>query len=455
MRKLQPAGQFSQGRSSPFGGSQLVNCYAEMSGGDKKETFAVMAIPGLVQFANVGAGAVRGRHVMNGVLYVVIGLELYRFDSTGAGTLVGSVPGTDRVRMADNGTQIAICADSLGYIATTSSVTQIADADFPLVSDIDYIDDYFLWTRLDTGQFTISSLLDGTAYDALDVATAEGGPDNLIGVIVDHRQVLLFGTDTIEIWYNADATDFPFVRQGNAFIERGCLARDSITKLDNSVFFVGDDRVIYRVNGYTPVAISNPAIEYAIRDAAASSFSASTYSQEGHKFYVLSTDAGTYVYDVTTNLWHERISTGKARWRADFLVHVYDKVLAGNFESNLLYSLSLDAFDENAESFQTKIVLPVIHAERELVTMYSFEVDLESGVGLATGQGSDPQMALRYSDDGGRTWSGELWRSLGATGAYKTRAVWRTLGQFRQRQIELSMTDPVRRFVIGYWADIQ
>ena len=87
--------------------------------------------------------------------------------------------------------------------------------------------------------------------------------------------------------------------------------------------------------------------------------------------------------------------------------------------------------------------------------MYAFEVYCETGVGLNSGQGSDPQIMLQYSDDGGRTYSNELWRSLGVIGAYKTRAIWRRLGQFRSRQIVLTITDPVRRLVMAYYADLR
>ena len=134
----------------------------------------------------------------------------------------------------------------------------------------------------DSDQFVISALNDALTYDPLDIATAEGSPDDLIGLIVDHREVQFYGKHSIEIWYNSGAADFPFERQGNAFIERGCLARDSIIKIDNSVMFVGDDRIVYRLDGYSPIRISTHALEADI--ASATDFWAFSYTQEGHKY---------------------------------------------------------------------------------------------------------------------------------------------------------------------------
>ena len=83
-------------------------------------------------------------------------------------------------------------------------------------------------------------------------------------------------------------------------------------------------------------------------------------------------------------------------------------------------------------------------------------LDFATGVGLTTGQGSDPQVMLRWSDDGGDTWSNEHWRSLGKTGAKKTRVHWNRLGQFgdKGRIFELTKSDPVEFSLLGAHADL-
>lgn len=451
--KLRPALQFSEGRSKPWSGAKLVNCYAERADGDKRDDFALMAIPGLREFADLGSPPIRGAHRMGELLYAVCGSSLYQIDQDGGVTfLIGGIAGDELVRIADNGEQLAIAAHGLALIWTGATLT--TPVDMPPVSDVTFIDGYFLWTVPNSDQFTITGLNDGTSYDPLDVATAEGAPDPLVGVIADHREVQLYGTQTIEIWYNSGDVDFPFSRQGNAFIERGCFDRDSIAKIDNSVQFVGDDRIVYRLDGYSPLRISTHAIEYQLRNATwAKAF---VYSQEGHKFYVLMTDVGTYAYDMATGAWHERRSWQRDNWRPNGAVSIWNKTILTDSVTGKLWELDFDTYDEDGDPINVEVYLPTIEAgDRSRVTMYSFELLAETGVGLSTGQGSDPQVALSYSDDGGRLWSNEVWRSLGSIGTYRTRAIWRKLGQFRQRQIRLSITDPVRRFVLGYFADIR
>lgn len=451
LRQLKPALQFSQGRSLPWSGASLVNCFAEKADGDKQTDFAIMAIPGLVEFADIATGEGRGIHIMGGVMYAVIGTTLYSVTQAGVSASVGTIAGTGPVRMADNGQELAICAAPTGYVYSAGILSP--PAGLPQVSDVAYIDSYLVWTVYDSDQCIYSGINAATSYDALDVFTAEGSPDGAVGLISDHRELQIYGTSTIEIFYNSGGSDNVFERQGNAFIERGCFDRDSIAKIDNSVHFYGDDRIVYRLDGYTPVRISTHAIEYQLRDATyARGF---VYTQEGHKFYVLNTDAGCFGYDMATGTWHERKSFGFDNYRVGSATSAWNRIIMQDANTGKLYEPSLDAYDEDGETIAVEITLPTLEASRARVTMYAFEVYCETGVGLNSGQGSDPQIMLKYSDNGGRTFSNELWRSLGLIGEYKTRAIWRRLGQFRQRQIVLTITDPVRRLVMGYYADVR
>lgn len=449
LTKVKPTLQSSIGRSSAWGGAKLVNCFAEKGEGDQRDLYAVMLIPGLVEFCDLGMN-IRGIHRMADTLYVVADTQLYSVDSTGTATLIGTIPGTGRVAMADNGVQLGIVSGTNGYVLSSGTIT--TPTNLPSVSDVDYIDGYMLWTVAGSDQFVISALNDATSYDPLDVGVAEGSPDGLVGVIVDHREVQLYGKRTIEIFYNSGASDFPFDRQGNAFIERGCLSRDSLVKIDNSVMFMGDDRVCYRLDGYNPIRVSTHAKEYAWRNA--TDFWAYTYTQEGHKFYVLCTDVGTFAFDIATGLWHDRQSSGMDNWRAGFAENVYGQTIFADHDGSKLYTGSLDVFEEDGNPIAMEVTVPVIESpDRRRLTFYAFEMTAETGVGLNSGQGSDPQVMLSWSDDGGHTWSNELWRSLGAIGAYRTRAVWRKLGQAWQRQFRFRITDPVRRVVLGYYVD--
>lgn len=453
MAVLKPSLHSSKGRSKPWAGSRLVNAFAEISEGDKAELYAIMAIPGFTEFSDISALPVRGMHRMGTVLYSVVGTTLYSVDSAGTETSIGTIPGTDPVRMADNGTELAIHdGDTTGYVYSGGTLS--TPVNLPSVSDVAYIDGYFVWSVANSDQFVISGLDAGTSYDPLDVATVEGSPDPLVGVINDHRELLFFGTGTIEIWVNTGAADFPFERQGNAFIEHGTPDRDSLVKMDNGVFFVatedqGDDYIVARLNGYQPQRISTHAVEKTLAEA--SWFRAFKYGQEGHKFYVLNTDAGTWAYDISTGAWAERLSFGLSYYRIGCAAGAYGRTLFGDNQTGKIHSPSLDVHAENGSPLPVTIELPPIGNGVNRLTLYAMEVFLETGVGNS--DAADPQIVMQYSKDGGRNWSNEMSRDLGAVGEYRTRAVWRPGVEFRQLQVRFTLPDKVRRCVIGYHAD--
>lgn len=452
---LKPALQSSEGRSKKWGGARLVNAFAEMSEGDKAELYAVLTIPGLIEFANIAGLPIRAMHRMGTTLYAVAGTTLFSIASDGTETALGTIGGTGPARMFDNGTQLGIVGGTTGHVYSGGTVH--LPVDLPPVSDGCYVDGYFLWTLASSDQFIISALDDGLTYDPLDVATAEGSPDYLKGVVNDHREVLLFGagdngsTPSTEIWYNSGNADFPFERQGNAFLERGTIDRDSIVKIDNGVHFVGEDRIVYRLDGYSPTRISTHAVEKTL--AAASIFRGFTYSQEGHKFYVLNTDQGTWAYDMATGAWAERQSYASSSYRLGCVASAYGQPIFGDNQTGKLYTASLDVHSEDGAAIPVTIELPPIGDGVNRKTLYALEVFLETGVGNSDAE--DPQIIMRYSKDGGNNWSNEMWRSLGAVGRYETRAVWRPNVEFRQLQIRLVLPDKVRRCVIGYHADVR
>jgi len=451
LRPIKPALQYSEGRSKPWSGAKLVNAFSERSDGDKTADFAVMAIPGLTLFKDISSAPVRGSHAMGDLAYYVVGETLYSVAQDGTSAALGTVHGSAPVRMADNGDELAICAAPQGYVYS-GGVVQMP-ASLPQVSDVAYIDSYFVWSVYDSDQCIYSGINDGLSYDALDVFTAEGSPDGLRGLVSSHRELLLAGSGTFEVFYNSGGADNAFERQGNAFVERGIFDRDSLLQVDNSVQFLGDDRIVYRLDGYTPIRISTHAIEYQLRNVTYAR--AFVYTQEGHKFYILTTDNGTFGYDLATGTWHERRSFNLPSYRVGGALEIWGRIFLTDAFTGRIYEPDLDLSTENGEIISVQIDLPTIEASRARVTMYAFEVYCETGVGLSTGQGSDPQIMMRYSDDGGRTYSHELWRSLGRMGEYRTRAIWRSLGQFRQRNIRLTVTDPVRRFVMSYFVDVR
>ena len=444
-----------------FAAQRCVNLFPEVGAPGSKVPLALLGTPGLTTYANVGTGPIRGLIKMQDFVFVASGGEFYRLAVNGDTELLGEIPGRGVVKMATNGDQILVLAGTStndGFIATTTSLDPITDIDFLGASDVDFIDGYFVLSKPDSNEWYISALYDGFTYDPLDFARAEGAPDNIVGLVVDHREIWLMCEETIEVWYNAGNVDFPFERASGTFIERGLAARDSIANLDNSLFWVGDDGIVYRANGYAPQRISTHAIEEQIvASIGKTDLIAFGYSQKGHAQYVLKKpNDWTFVYDVATGLWHERCSCDRGDYKVSTFVQAFDRLLVGDDELNNIYFFDLSrAGREDDGVVVSRMAAPPLFANEERVSLNSLVVDFERGVGLTTGQGSDPVVMLRYSDDAGLTWSNEKWRSLGKIGEYRRRARWNRLGQFRQRVLELSISDPVDRVVMGAYGKFE
>jgi hypothetical protein len=480
----------------------MVNLFPEAipEGSGGKEAGFLMRCPGLRLLATVGTGPIRGMWVTDGVAYVVSGSEFYSLSTSYTATLLGPVSGTGPVSMADNGTQIFIACNPLSYIynISTAVFAQITDVDFPGAGSVGYLDGYFVFNEPGTQKFWVTSLLDGTSVDPLDFASAEGYPDDVVALIVDHREIFLFGNTSVEVWYDAGTPDFPLARIQGAFMEVGCEAAYSVAKLDNSVFWLGSDArgrgIVYRANGYTPARISTNAVEYAIQSYGNITDAIGyTYQQDGHPFYVLifpSAEA-TWVYDVSTQLWHERAAFENGlfvRHRSNCQMSYNDEVVVGDYEDGRIYAFDLDVYaddDQTQKWLRSWRALPTGQNNLKRSTHHSLQLDAETGVGLAqypgneviqkiiteaglylttesgdylttsaylAAAGYDPQVMLRWSDDAGHTWSNEHWNSMGKLGAYGTRTIWRRLGmteKIRDRVYEVSGTDAVKIAIMG------
>jgi len=458
-------------RSINAADNRMVNLFPEMTPDNGQTAAYLNRAPGLQFLQSVGTGPIRAlwAHQTNGSdFYVVSGGEVYKLNSmTGAPTLIGTVSGTGPVSIADNGTQIFFACNPDGFIynEVTNVFAQITDPDFPGAVTVGYLDGYFVFNEPNSQRVWVTALLDGLSVDPLDFASAEGSPDGLVGLIVDHREAWLFGTDSVEVWYDAGLPDFPLTRIQGAFNEIGCVAAFSIAKLDNGLFWLGTDArgqgIVYRANGYTGTRISTHAIEYAIAQYGnISDAIAYTYQQEGHAFYVLTFPSGdaTWVYDVSTQAWHERagwVNGVFTRHRSNCQCNFVGNTIVGDFENGNIYKLSLDVYADNGDIqkwLRSWRALPTGQNNLKRTAHHSLQLNCESGVGLNDGQGSDPQAMLRWSDDGGHTWSSEHWATMGKIGAYYQRVFWRRLGmtlKLRDRVYEVSGTDPVKIAVMG------
>lgn len=386
------ASKRGQGRSIPLTAERLVNLYAEAAPEGSRSTMVVHGTPGLTRFATIDSRRTRGlyRTAADGRLYTVIRNTLYYVNEDGVATGLGTIAGSGRVGMADNGRQLCIVAGQVGYTYTvTEGLKQITDDGFPGAISVTYMDSYFIFNNPDAdqrGQFFISDLRDGQVYDASEFATAESHPDNLLLVFADHSELLLFGSETMEIWFNAGNADFPFARAQGSIIEKGLGATWTVAKLDNTVVWLDNEGIVRRLDGSTPVRISTHAEEYDISRGDWANATAWSYVQEGHEFYVLtvpaaspSQKAGTYVFDAATQLWHDRKSYRRDYHRAGFYAFAYGKHIVADIDRGDLYEMSLDVYTEDGGHMISEMQFPQVQNDGNRFIVDMLQLDMEVG----------------------------------------------------------------------------
>lgn len=468
MRQASFIGGSYESRSPNVAADKCVNLYPEIteSGtGKHREVGALVSRPGLSLLATAGVGPIRGIYqTSKATTFCVSGQELYNVTTPTTPVLVGTInTATGPVSMADNGVEMVLVDGDKGYHFNfaTSVFAQITDPEFPRGANvIQFLDQYLIANEPGTARFWYSKISDGTSWDGLDFASAEGSPDKLITLLVDHRELFLFGEHSTEIFFNTGDADNPFQRIQGAFIEQGIAAAATAKKIDNSPFWLGKDvngqGMVWRALGYQGKRVSTHAVEHAIAGYGdLSGATGYTYQWKGHSFYAINfpyVDT-TWVFDISTSLWHEETSRrsngNETRHRIEHHAFNGSQHLAGDFENGRLYEMRDDIYSDAGTTFKRMRRTPHIANEGKKIFFAYAQIDIESGVGLATGQGSDPQMMLRYSDDGGHTWSNEKWTSMGLLGNTLRRAIWRRLGSCRDRVVEISSTEPVKQVWIS------
>ena len=491
-------------RSVNAADSRMVNLFPEAVPEGGKEAAFLQRAPGLKFLQAVGSGPIRGLWVAKANVeefYVVSGVEVYKLISTtGTPALIGQVSGTGPVSIADNGTQVFFACNGPSYIYNidTNAFGPITDPDFPGAVTVGFLDGYFVFNEPNSQRVWVTALLDGYDINALDFASAEGSPDGLVAINVDHREAWLFGTNSVEVWYNAGLADFPLARIQGAFNELGLAAAYSVAKLDNTLFWLGrDDRgqgIVYRANGYNGQRVSTHAVEWQIQQYSdISDAIAYTYQQDGHSFYVLTFPSAnaTWVYDVATQAWHERAGWQNGRFtrhRSNCQCNFKGNIIVGDFENGNIYQFDLDVYADNGQIqkwLRSWRALGSGQNNLNRTTQHSLQLDAQAGhfmepvpveedVFLITENGMrlttqnddilitetpqtvyvnpEPQFMLRWSDDGGHTWSNEHWLGGGAVGQYGRRIIWRRLGmtlKLRDRVYEVSGTDPIKIAIMG------
>jgi hypothetical protein len=326
---------------------------------------------------------------------------------------------------------------------------------------VDISDNYFVYNKPDSQLWAASDLL-SPITDPLSFASKDGSPDDLVAIIVDRREVYLLGEMSSEAWLDVGSVPFPFQRIQGSSTQQGIAAKFSCARMGNSFAYVSKNNrgeaMIVRMNGYIPERISTHAVENTLVGQNVSNAIGWTYQLEGHEVYVVSFpnigDNGlTWAYDNTTGLWHKWLYTNNQgqfeRHRGNACCFFNQQVLVGDYENGKIYRLSLSQYTDDGQMVRRVRRCPHITTDLQRQYFSELQIQFQPGVGITTGQGENPQAMLRWSDDGGFTWSNENWVSIGTQGNYYARAMWRRLGWARDRVFEVVITDPIKAVIVS------
>ena len=489
-------------RSIAIDGQECINFYPVVIAKESptaKAQIALIGTPGSVPFANIaGNGTIRGLYSSGSDnLYAVCGNGFYQVFPNGTYKLLGTLKGfTGNVYFAElqnNSSNndildiniMIIEPNSAGYIYQegTQTFNPIGDSGYMPGSSITTLSGYFVQAYTDNiqtrGRFAFSTPYympqdltagvpsDGvTCWPTLNYATAEGSTDPLVAVYRLNMELFLFKSKSVEIWYPTGQQNAPFAPVPNAFMEIGLGARDSVGLISNTLIWLAansqGNNTIWATMSYTPNRISTHAIEYAMNKMATTSDAkAFCYQEEGHSFYMLTFPTGnrTFCYDLDAGLWHERAYYNPAtqkneRYHAETLVQWQGRNYIGSRFSGEIWRLDLDTYTDNGGPIRRIRTGDHIHKDRKRLFFREFEIDIERGIGLQNGQGSDPQAELQWSDDGGFTWNNPVQLSPGKAGNYLARLHLHKLGMSADRVFRLICTDPVKWVLIDARMDV-
>lgn len=448
-------------RSVNFQSQRCINLYVvkdEVGHGLEGNGGYLAGTPGkrLVATAPNG-GPIRGEFQTDtGLVFVVSGNKFYLFDTvamtlTEKGTLS---TGAGVVGMAFNGVQVMIVDGLGGYIYTvaTGVFAVISDADMPNASHVEFIDGYFILNNVGTDRFYITALYDGYDIDGLDFGVLKSSPGSLVSMTTLRNQLWVFGLNNTQVYYNSGDPSFPFSEINGVFMDFGCVAPYSVCRIDQTVMWLGSSNdgagIVYMANGFQPQRVSTTAIEIKIQSYADMTAAKSyAYQQEGATFYCLIFSETVFVYEINTGVWHERcefVDGEFIRDRAENHVYSNGLHLVGDYENGNIYALDLDFFTSNGNVLKRLRTSPHASKDGKFIYYNALEVECEYGVGTNTGQGLDPKLIYRHSNDGGHTYSSERLAPIGKIGETKKTVKYTKCGRARSRTFETSITDPVK-----------
>lgn len=451
---------------------RLVNYYPEAQAQGSESPVALIPSAGCrLEQVLPDNGGIRGYGTMLDRRFVITSNHLFELVN-GVHIDRGALIARGRCVTATNGFHFVFVDGFKGYVYDDEKgLREIIDEGFYPSTHVVYQDQRFIFSRKGTGQFFISGA-DPEDFDATEYATAESSPEDTIALINDHREIWLFSSKDIEIWYNSGAAQFPYERLRGAYVEKGLAAPYLVGKDDNTVFWVGSDFMVYRADGYSPVRISTHAVEHDLNGADLEDAALITYTLEGHTFIHINIPSlkKAWVFDMASQEWHERISLDYGVPIFDHAIDYNGGVKVGHHALPRVYDLDLDySFDDEA-LIPSMIITPPVWASGNRMRMASIEMQMQVSEGVVKAQNNPaachndqyipklrdrmqyPAITMSYSDDSGKTWSKPDERSFGRYNDYSLRVQWNKLGSFYSRSYKFELTEPLRPHIIGiYW----
>lgn len=446
-----------------------MNCYCEKSESAGAATpMALLGTPGRKRVATLPEASVPGGFTVNGRTFFAAS-NLYELDASGAIANLGSLGAAPAAptlvtMITANETQLVVSNNGDLFVLTLSDnsfmAVDMSQFNGP-VSQIGFGDGYIIATLQDSHTFQVSALEDATTWDGLDIATLSYFPDNIVSMICDHREIQ-FSSAKKSVWYYNAGAGFPvFIPIQGAFAEVGSCATYAMVQADQTVFWLSQDErgalIANRANGYNGQRISTHAQELKWQKLAVTSDAVGwTYQEYGHTFWVIyfPTANITSAWDISQNLWGDRgfWVDASGKYIADrAMCHTYNfgKHLVGDWASGNIYDLSSKYYDDDGAVIRGNRRTPSTQTENEWVYFDSIEFIMQTGlvpkIPLVDGDGNPraPQLMLRWSNNGGQTWSNWYYLSIGLQGEYSKRVIKRMLGRARKRLWDVAWTDPI------------
>jgi hypothetical protein len=439
-----------QGRDGQISSATLINAYVEIIQQPYGKTQTpVYVCPGLTRWDNGSyVGAIRGAlWIRNVGLFTVLGNELIQWLPASVSVNWGSIAGTGPVSMAANqrqvGPQIGIITNTGAYYVADTAIgapvvlttpldppAPIGDglpfSTFPAPVSVCCISNYFMFAIPD-GRIFMSDLNDANVINPLAYDLAQTSSNGLVRAVAHRGVLIVMGPKSYEVWQNAGTYPFAFAPIPGS-IGVGLLAFDSVVETDDSLLWVDHEGKVQMTTGSYPERISNHGVERAIAALTLGqkqALRATYYFFQGHKFYSLTSEGNwTWEYDTTTKLWHQRETYGRGSWIGCCGTQVYDSIIMGNPDNGMLYRVSGDSYLDGSDGFCVTAIGQIVHAFPDGLIVDRIRVDAARGTGGT--------LILSWSDDGGRTWQGDLEQSLGDAGDYTIRVDFRRIGAVRE-----------------------